>query len=126
MKKHYTKEEVEILMQNPNIKMIKYGNQIEYKDSFKKWAVVQSLRHPELSANQIFEMAGFDLDIIGRKLAKARINYWKKNNKDFEGMTKEYKKIKTQLDNKNNSILEQLTERVNKLLDCLGKKNGKN
>lgn len=116
MKKHYTKEEVEILIQNPNIKMIKYGNKIEYKDSFKKWAVVQSLRHPELSANQIFEMAGFDLDIIGRKLAKARINYWKKNNKDYE--------VKN--DNKNNSILDQLTERVNKLLDCLGKKNGKN
>ena len=36
MKKKYTKEEIEILMQNPNIKMIKYGNQIEYKDSFKK------------------------------------------------------------------------------------------
>lgn len=112
MKKKYTKEEIEILMQNPNIKMIKYDYQIEYKDSFKKWAIIQSIKHPELSANQIFEMAGFDLEIIGKKIAKSRINYWKKNNIDCE----------IKFNKKSNMILEHLSERVNKLLDCLGNK----
>lgn len=76
-KNKYTIKELEILNNNPNVVMVKYGNQIEYTDNFKKWAVIQSLKYPELSANQIFEMAGFDTNIIGKRTAESRIRYWK-------------------------------------------------
>jgi hypothetical protein len=75
----YSISEIEILNKNPNVVMVKYGKQIEYKDSFKKWAVLQSLSHPELSAIQIFELAGFDKKIIGSRVADSRIRYWKGN-----------------------------------------------
>ena len=76
-KNKYTSKEIEILNSNPNVVMVKYGNQIEYTTEFKRWAVLQSLNHPELSANQIFEIAGFDTNIIGKRTAESRIRYWK-------------------------------------------------
>lgn len=70
--------EIEFLNSNPNVVKVKYGRQIEYKEEFKKWAVLQSLNHPELSANQIFESAGFNIEMIGKRTAVSRIRYWKK------------------------------------------------
>ncbi|MDD4188228.1 MAG: hypothetical protein PHX04_05700, partial [Bacilli bacterium] len=60
----YTEAEIQILNKNKNVIMVKYGKQIEYKNSFKNWAVLQSLNHPEMSAIQIFEKAGFNRNII--------------------------------------------------------------
>ena len=84
--------EIEFLNSNPNVVMVKYGRQIEYKEEFKKWAVLQSLNHPELSANQIFEAAGFNIEMIGKRTADSRIRNWKK--KYLKDKTIIYKPIK--------------------------------
>ena len=73
----YTREEIKKLNSNPYVKMVKYGSQIEYRNEFKKWAVKTSVEHPELSAMQIFEIAGFDRGLIKSASAKSRIRYWK-------------------------------------------------
>lgn len=104
--------EIELLNSNPNVVMVKYGRQIEYKDEFKKWAVLQSLNHPELSANQIFEAAGFNTDMIGKRTAVSRIGNWKK--KYLKNKEIIYKPIK-----KKNPTL------TDKLFIILGIDNGK-
>jgi len=108
----YNLIEIEILNSNPNVVMVKYGRQIEYREEFKKWAVLQSLNHPELSANQIFESAGFDTNIIGKRTADSRIRNWKY--KFLKNKEIIYKPIKK----KNPSLSE-------KLFIILGIDNGK-
>lgn len=123
----YTNSEINILKQNPNVVMIKYGRQIEYKDSFKKWAVIQSLTHPELSAIQIFESAGFCRNIIGSRTADSRLRYWKGNY--FKSKTIIYcpnKKIdKENIDKQNNEILILLLSRFEHLINVLVKKDAR-
>ena len=47
-KSKYTITEIKLLNSNPNVKRVKYGRQIEYNPSFKKWSVIQSMKYPEL------------------------------------------------------------------------------
>lgn len=104
-KNKYSLIEIEILNSNPNVIMVKYGRQIEYNEQFKKWAVLQSLNHPELSANQIFEAAGFDLNIIGKRTADSRIRNWK--NKYLKNNEIIYKPVKP-TKKKSNSLPQRL------------------
>lgn len=126
-KSKYTITEIKLLNSNPNVKRVKYGRQIEYNPSFKKWAVIQSMKYPELSANQIFEMAGFDTDILGARTAESRIRYWKgtlTKYKEFYYEPKE-KLSNQELDKQNNAILLLLLSRFEELIEVLGARNGK-
>lgn len=128
MKKNkYTITEIRLLNANPNVKMVKYGRQIEYTPSFKKWAVIQSIKYPQLSANQIFELAGFDTDILGERTAESRIRYWKANANKYKELYFEPKdKLNSQeLDKQNNAILLLLLSRFEELIELLSEKNGK-
>ena len=115
--KRYSSEEIKILNDNPNVEMVKYGSCIEYKDSFKKWAVVQSMQHPELSAIQIFEMAGFDRNIVSSRNARERLSLWKST------FNKIYKSTESEIyEKQNNLILKTLLVRFEQLVSILGKK----
>lgn len=107
--KGYTIQEIEILNKNENVNLVKYGKQIEYKDSFKKWAVIESHLHPELSAMQIFELAGFYKNIVNPRNASSRIREWKKNYGDLDC------EININVDNDNKDLVKQ----NNKLLVAL-------
>lgn len=119
--KGYTKEQIVILLSNPNVVNVKYGSQIEYKEGFKRWAVDTSLNHPEVSAMQIFRKAGFDESVITSDKARSRINYWKKS----YAKKKENKKIEEgdNLDIKNNELLSSLFIEFAKLVDVLERNN---
>lgn len=113
----YTPNEIEILNNNPNVVMVKYNRQIEYKNEFKKWAVIQSKKYPELSAIQIFELAGFDRKIISSKNARDRLNCWKKNYKNIKLESKDDKS-----DKQDNIVLLRLLTKTEDLLSILNKK----
>lgn len=115
--KGYTKEQILILLSNPNVVTVKYGSQIEYKEGFKRWAVSTSLQHPELSAMQIFRQAGFDERVITSCKARSRICHWKKSySKKKEVIDK---KKDNDLDVKNNELLTNLFIDLNRLVDIL-------
>ena len=116
IKQKYTISQIELLNRNSNVVMVKYGRQIEYKEYFKKWAVIQSIKYPELSANQIFEMAGFDINIIGKRTADSRIRCWKNNYYQSQ--------VKTNIGNdesedKNYRLLVMLCSKFDSLLTIL-------
>lgn len=125
-KNRYSITEIQLLNSNPNVKMVKYGRQIEYDPVFKKWAVIQSVKHPELSANQIFEIAGFDIRILGPRTAESNIRYWKGNFCKYKEYYYEPKnKLSTlELDKQNNEILLLLLSRFDELINLLGARNG--
>ena len=119
--KGYTTEQILILNKNSNVVMVKYGRQIEYEEYFKKWAVIQSLSHPEMSAIQIFELAGFDRNIIGSRTADSRLRYWKSNYfRNKENFCEPKPDLKSEsLEKQNNSLLMLLLSRFDYLISIL-------
>lgn len=113
----YTPSEIEKLNNNPNVVRVKYNRQIEYKNEFKKWTVIQSYKYPELSAIQIFELAGFDRKIISSKNARDRLNYWKGKYKNIKLESKDDKS-----DKQDNIVLLRLLTKTEDLLSILNKK----
>lgn len=124
MKKNkYTINEIRLLNLNPNVIRVKYGNTIEYNPVFKKWAVIQSVQHPEMSAREIFEMAGFDLDIIGSRTPRDRIRHWKNTSGINVRHSNETKVNESKnLDRQNNALLLILIHKFDRLLEVLGKR----
>lgn len=121
----YTDSEIKILNNNPNVVMVKYKKQIEYKDNFKRWAVVQSITHPDMSAIEIFELAGFDRKIIKPISASSRIRNWKGKyikSKDICIITKTDKKDEIKKDN-NNDILSKIEELIREVVKTNEKEN---
>src|SRR5574344_591771 len=117
----YSNKEIEILKSNPNVITVKYGYKIEYKNEFKKWAVMISLRYPELSAMQIFSRAGFDNRIVTSQKARMRINHWKKIYLKNQNNKKET--INDDLAIKNNEILINLYYQFSKLIDIIERRD---
>ena len=116
-KQKYTIAQIELLNRNSNVVRVRYGRQIEYKEYFKKWAVVQSIKYSELSANQIFELAGFDINIIGKRTADSRIRCWKNNYYQFQVKTPNIKKEESE--DKNYKLLVMLCNKFDSLLTLL-------
>lgn len=79
----YSEEELVILKKNPNVVKIKNKSQIQYNGNFKLWAVQEKLRHPEKTARQIFENAGFDMNILDDRTPQKRLCDWIKKYKKF-------------------------------------------
>lgn len=74
--KIYTNEEIKELLKNPFVKEIKYNRFIVYDDYFKLWAVLKKIKYPEKTSRQIFNEAGFNINIMNPKLPQARLKYW--------------------------------------------------
>lgn len=75
----FTKENIERLKQNKYVKQVS-EKAITYTDEFKHQAIEQSEKG--LMSTEIFEQAGFDLSIIGRKRAKNSLDRWKRSYKE--------------------------------------------
>lgn len=71
----FTNEEVLELRKNPNV--VKCSQKaITYSKDFKLRAVKQYIEE-NLSCPEIFRLAGFDLNALGRKVPKGRVSAWK-------------------------------------------------
>ena len=79
----FTEEEMKSLLKNPNILGIKNNSQIIYKSEFKLWAVNQKLKFKEKTAREIFEQAGFDMNILNERTPRERLSNWIKNYQKF-------------------------------------------
>lgn len=81
-KRVFTEYEIEKLLENKNILGIRYQREIIYSSNFKLWAVQEKIKYPHKSSRQIFEEAGFDMNIVDEHTPQRRINSWiKKYNK---------------------------------------------
>ena len=69
----FTKEEKELLEQNPNIQAV-LSNQVLYTKDFKEKAVIEY--ESEKSANQIFQEAEIDIS-KWRAANRKKINIWR-------------------------------------------------
>lgn len=107
----YNDEEIEILLDNPNVVSIKNKMQIKYKDDFKIKAVETKLKYPEKTAREIFEENGFDMDIIDDRTPQKRLCSWQKKykmyGKDYFDNDKKYsyQALGKKTQNKENCIL---------------------
>ena len=72
----YSDCEIQKLLQNPNVVRIKNKKQIVYSNSFKLWAVNEILKHPCKTSRQVFEEAGFDMNILSADTPSRRILEW--------------------------------------------------
>ena len=123
--RRYTDNEIKILNNNPNVIKVKYKKQIDYKESFKKWAVVQSITHPDMSAIEIFELAGFDRKIVSPVAASSRIRNWKGKyikSKDICIITKTEKTKDVKKDN-SQDVLAKIEKLVKDLINNNDKEN---
>ena len=112
MNKIYTKEQVARLLMNPNVETIRYSSRIEYTEEFKKWAVMERVNHPELSAIQIFEKAGFTRDIIS-----SDINTFEIKEEVEEEVEDEIEEETTE-----DSIYEIFINKIDRLIELLKRK----
>lgn len=78
-KRTFSKEEIETLRKNRYVKRVS-EKAITYTDEFKHQAIEQSEKG--LMSTAIFDRAGFELTIIGRKRAQNSLNRWKRSYKD--------------------------------------------
>lgn len=78
-----TEYEIEQLLKNNNILGIRYQREIIYSGTFKLWAVQEKLKYPDKSSRQIFEEAGFDMNILDEKTPQRRLNAWLKKYEKF-------------------------------------------
>lgn len=79
----FTDNEMEQLLKNENILGIRYEKEIIYSSEFKLWAVEEKLKYPRKTARQIFEEAGFDMNILDERTPQRRLNAWTKKYKKF-------------------------------------------
>ena len=74
-KKLFTEQEIEILRKNKYVKRVGPKG-ITYTDELKQYSMVKS--EDGFLSTEIFEMAGFDLGIIGRIRAQRALDRWKR------------------------------------------------
>ena len=74
-KKLFSEQEIEILRQNKYVKRV--GSKgITYTDELKQYSIAKA--EEGFLSTEIFEMAGFDLTIIGRTRAQKALDRWKR------------------------------------------------
>lgn len=74
----FTDYEIKQLLKNKNIIGIKSKKEIVYSNNFKLWSVQEKIKHPEKTAKQIFEEAGFDMNILDERTPQRRLSNWLK------------------------------------------------
>ena len=81
--KRFTPEEIEIIRQNPYVVSV-CSTKITYSLAFKKFAIDQA--QMGLSSPQIFLMAGFDPEILGKPRIYAALKVFKSEAASPEGL----------------------------------------
>lgn len=76
-KRIFTREEVEVLLQNRNVEKCSEKS-ITYSKDFKL-AAVQQYHEQGMTSREIFRQAGFGIDTIGRNQPKECLQRWKKS-----------------------------------------------
>ena len=120
----YTDEEIKSLFNSGNVANIKNKSQIVYKKEFKIWAIHEKLLHPEKTARQIFESAGFDMRILDDRTPQKRLGSWIKKYKiygdeyfieknKYTYTTKDIKQVKLVNENKKYFLLKIDNEKIN-------------
>lgn len=79
----YTFNEINDLMKNPNVVNVLNQSQIKYKNEFKLWAIKEKIKHPEKTAREIFESAGFNMNILDARTPQRRLSSWIEKYKKF-------------------------------------------
>lgn len=79
----YTEKEINTLENNVFIKKVKYKRELEYFPVFKLWCILMKIENPDLSAREIFERGGLDINILHHKLPRSRIKEWMDNYKKY-------------------------------------------
>ena len=79
----YTEKEINTLENNVFIKKVKYKRELEYFPVFKLWCILMKIENPDLSAREIFERGGLDINILHHKLPRNRIKEWMDNYKKY-------------------------------------------
>ncbi len=74
MRRILTKEEVKIISQNPNVRRCS-AKSIRYQKQFRA-AAMKLYNEEGLAAVEIFELAGFDLNVIGKRTPNKLMNQW--------------------------------------------------
>ena len=74
MRRILTKEEVKILSKNQNVRRCS-NKSIRYKKKFQA-AAMEMYNKEGLAAVEIFELAGFDLNVIGKRTPNRLMNQW--------------------------------------------------
>lgn len=75
-KRIFTKEQIEILLQNPNVARCSEKS-ISYRREFKVLAI-RKYQEEGLPPHEIFRQARFDIDMIGRENPRYCIRRWRK------------------------------------------------
>ena len=90
----FTKEEKELLENNPNIQTV-LSNQVLYKKEFKEKAIEEYENGK--SANQIFQDAGIEISILSKQYdyASKTISKWRNTNKEKINIHSSKKKKRT-------------------------------
>lgn len=106
----YNDEEIKILLGNNNVEKIKNKSQIVYKNEFKLWAVKEKINHIEKTARQIFEVGGFNTNILDDRTPQRRLCSWIKKFKKFgeDYFTNKNKYSYKAIDNNSNQIISNL------------------
>lgn len=73
-KKCFTDKEVKLLMNNKHVKSVS-NKAITYQDSFKELVVLKTTDGKPV--REVFEDAGFDIEVIGFKRAEAAASRWR-------------------------------------------------
>lgn len=76
--KKYTDNQINKLKENKYIIGINNNGNLIYSPVFKLWAVKQRINYPYLTVRTIFEMAGFDFNIISLDNARRLLRDWEK------------------------------------------------
>jgi len=74
-KKLFTEQEIEILKQNKYVKRVG-AKGITYTDELKQFAISKS--EEGLLSREIFELAGFDISILGKHRANQALSRWRR------------------------------------------------
>lgn len=75
MSRSLTYEQIKVLRQNENVRRCN-SKSIRYKKKFKEEAV-RLYKEEGLAAVEIFQLAGFDLDVIGKRVPNRLMHQWK-------------------------------------------------
>ena len=102
--KQFTQEQIELLLQNPNIEDVT-ANRIKFTSEFKEKAL--QLNSEGISPTQIFRDYGIDIHIVGRDLPGNCLGNWKHARKIKKHNSSKYLSNQTKQNKALKAILEE-------------------
>lgn len=105
MRRIFTVEQRKVILQNENVRRCS-DRSIGYKPAFKEKAL--KLYKDGLAAVAIFELSGFDLDVIGKRTPNRLMHQWRKPEKS----KRQFKVTPESLERRKNESVKKLRHRV--------------